>query len=80
MSGYFDTAWNDHMNGGFAWKRTQLDYKNTPVNAPIIILALRLYQVEANERYLTTSQQTLEWMKKIFGTAGHTIRRRWYQS
>lgn len=60
----FDTAWNDHMNGGFAWKRTQLDYKNTPVNAPIIILALRLYQVEANERYLTTSQQTLEWMKK----------------
>ncbi len=42
------------MNGGFAWKRTQLDYKNTPVNAPIIILALRLYQVEANERYLTT--------------------------
>ena len=60
----FDTAWNDHMNGGFAWKRTQLDYKNTPVNAPIIILALRLYQIEANERYLTTSQQTLEWMKK----------------
>lgn len=60
----FDTAWNDHMNGGFAWKRTQLDYKNTPVNAPIMILALRLYQIEADERYLNTSHETLKWMRE----------------
>lgn len=60
----FDTAWNDHMGGGFAWKRTQLDYKNTPVNAPIMILALRLYQIEKDERYLLTSEKTLDWMRK----------------
>lgn len=60
----FDTAWNDHMDGGFAWKRTQLDYKNTPVNAPIMILALRLYQIESDARYLTTSEKTLAWMRK----------------
>jgi predicted alpha-1,6-mannanase (GH76 family) len=60
----FDTAWNDHMAGGFAWKRTQLDYKNTPVNAPIIILALRLYQIEKDPVYLETSKRTLAWMKE----------------
>lgn len=60
----FDTAWNDQMHGGFAWKRTQLDYKNTPVNAPIIILALRLYQIEKDDIYLETSKKTLAWMQK----------------
>ncbi|EPI01526.1 glycosyl hydrolase family 76 [Enterococcus faecalis 13-SD-W-01] len=60
----FDTAWNDYMDGGFAWKRTQLDYKNTPVNAPIIILALRLYQIEKDSIYLETSKRTLAWMKE----------------
>jgi predicted alpha-1,6-mannanase (GH76 family) len=50
--------------GGFAWKRTQLDYKNTPVNAPIIILALRLYQIEKDPIYLETSKRTLAWMKE----------------
>ncbi|EOH89693.1 glycoside hydrolase family 76 protein [Enterococcus villorum] len=60
----FDTAWNEQMGGGFAWKRTQLDYKNTPVNAPIIILALRLYQLDKNPRYLEISEKTLKWMKE----------------
>ena len=60
----FDTAWNDQMDGGFAWKRTQLDYKNTPVNGPIMILALRLYQIEENPIYLEMSKKTLAWMKK----------------
>lgn len=59
----FDTAWNDTMGGGFAWKRTQMTYKNTPVNAPIIILALRLYKIDPQEVYLETSKKTLNWLQ-----------------
>jgi len=38
------TAWNDYMGGGMAWKKDQLDYKNTVANAPASILSSRLYQ------------------------------------
>lgn len=60
----FDTAWNDAAGGGFAWKRTQMYYKNTPVNAPIMILALRLYQLTGEAELLETSQKTLAWMRE----------------
>jgi predicted alpha-1,6-mannanase (GH76 family) len=38
------TGWNEQCGGGIAWRKAQLDYKNTPANAPAIILASRLYQ------------------------------------
>lgn len=53
------TAWNDSCGGGMAWKKDQLDYKNTPANAPAAILAFRLYQRFRKE-------EDLEWGKKIF--------------
>lgn len=53
------TAWNDHMGGGLAWQKQQLDYKNTPANAPAAILAFRLFC-----RF--EQQEDLEWGKKIF--------------
>ncbi len=53
------TAWNDHQGGGLAWKKDQLDYKNTPANAPAAILAYRLYQRFNNPK-------DLEWADKIF--------------
>lgn len=53
------TAWNDHMGGGLAWQKQQLDYKNTPANAPAAILAFRLYR-----RF--SKQEDLDWGIKIF--------------
>jgi predicted alpha-1,6-mannanase (GH76 family) len=53
------TAWNCHMGGGMAWKKDQLDYKNTPANAPAAILAARLYKYFGKE-------EDLEWSKKIY--------------
>lgn len=53
------TGWNDHVGGGIAWQKTQLDYKNTPANAPAAILAARLYQV-------FSKQEDLEWAIKIY--------------
>ncbi|WP_262315938.1 glycoside hydrolase family 76 protein [Lacticaseibacillus parakribbianus] len=61
----FRTAWNDNMGGGFAWTRMQLDYKNTPANAPVMILALRLYQIEPDPKYLEMSKRDLEWMRRV---------------
>lgn len=55
------TAWNDHMGGGLAWKKDQLDYKNTPANAPAAILAFRLYQRFANEDDLVWGKRILDW-------------------
>ncbi|WP_240489207.1 glycoside hydrolase family 76 protein [Cohnella thermotolerans] len=53
------TAWNGHMGGGMAWKKDQLDYKNTPANAPASILASRLYQRFGD-------REDLEWAKRIY--------------
>ena len=53
------SAWNGYMGGGMAWRKDQLDYKNTPANAPAAILAFRLYQRFGNE-------DDLAWGKKIF--------------
>ena len=36
------TGWNTHCDGGIAWRKFQMDYKNTPANAPAAILAARL--------------------------------------
>ena len=53
------TGWNDHCGGGIAWRKMQLDYKNTPANGPAVILATRLYRMCGDE-------EDLEWALRIF--------------
>lgn len=55
------TAWNDYCGGGMAWKKDQLDYKNTPANAPAAILAFRLYQRFGNEEDLAWGERIYLW-------------------
>lgn len=57
-----DTGWNEITGGGFAWKKTQMSYKNTPVNAPFVILALKLNQIEPEEGYVKQAERTMNWM------------------
>ncbi|WP_206424229.1 glycoside hydrolase family 76 protein [Cohnella candidum] len=52
-------GWNDTMGGGIAWHKKQLGYKNTPANAPAVILACRLYRTLGR-------QEDLDWAKKIY--------------
>lgn len=56
---FIKTGWNSEQGGGIAWKTTQLDYKNTPANAPVVILAGRLYKHFGNE-------DDLVWVLKIY--------------
>ncbi|WP_187434163.1 glycoside hydrolase family 76 protein [Paenibacillus methanolicus] len=57
------TGWNDHMGGGIAWQKSQLDYKNTPANAPAVILAARLYREFGRDEDLHWGLRIYAWLK-----------------
>jgi predicted alpha-1,6-mannanase (GH76 family) len=57
------TGWNNTMNGGIAWKKDQLYYKNTPANGPAAILAARLYKKSNNADDLAWSKKIYTWLK-----------------
>jgi len=57
------TGWNTSMEGGIAWKKSQLDYKNTPANAPACILASRLYVQTNNADHLVWAKKIYAWQK-----------------
>ncbi len=58
------TGWNESMGGGIAWRKEQLDYKNTPANAPAVILAARLYQRFGDPADLEWAINIYDWQKK----------------
>lgn len=57
------TGLNSNQGGGIAWRKSQLDYKNTPANAPAIIFACRLYRLKGNAADLELAKQIYTWMK-----------------
>ncbi|WP_199731788.1 glycoside hydrolase family 76 protein [Cohnella endophytica] len=58
------TGWNDHMGGGIAWQKSQLDYKNTPANAPAVILATRLHRIVGKAEDLDWAVRIYDWQKR----------------
>ncbi|MBC8079451.1 MAG: glycosyl hydrolase, partial [Gorillibacterium sp.] len=58
------TGWNDGSGGGIAWRKEQLDYKNTPANAPAVILAARLYKLLGNAEDLEWARRIYRWQKE----------------
>ncbi|MDQ0116050.1 glycoside hydrolase family 76 protein [Paenibacillus harenae] len=58
------TGWNEEQGGGIAWRKEQLDYKNTPANAPAVILAVRLYEHTKDQDDLDWAIRIYEWQKK----------------
>ena len=59
-------GWNEHAGGGIAWRKQQLDYKNTPANAPAAIFAARLYNT-------LKKPEDLEWAKKLFAYVDNNL-------
>jgi predicted alpha-1,6-mannanase (GH76 family) len=53
---------NTNQGGGIAWRKSQLDYKNTPANAPAIIFACRLYRLQKNQADLDIAKRLYTWM------------------
>lgn len=56
-------GWNAEQGGGIAWRKTQLDYKNTPANAPAVILAARLFHEKSNPEDLAWAKRIYQWQK-----------------
>ncbi|WP_019586134.1 glycoside hydrolase family 76 protein [Deinococcus apachensis] len=56
-------GWNGHEGGGVAWRKTQLDYKNTPANAPAVILGARLYEQTGEKEHLDFALEVLHWLQ-----------------
>ncbi|GHF43334.1 putative alpha-1,6-mannanase (GH76 family) [Deinococcus metalli] len=55
-------GWNAAWGGGVAWRKSQLDYKNTPANAPAAILAARLYQRFGRPDDLAWAERISAWL------------------
>ncbi|MFB9991352.1 glycoside hydrolase family 76 protein [Deinococcus oregonensis] len=56
-------GWNEHCGGGIAWRKPQVDYKNTPANAPAVILAARLYTRFADPADLAWARRIFAWVE-----------------
>lgn len=57
------TGLNFNQGGGIAWRKNQLDYKNTPANAPAIIYACRRHQKWGHSWELSLATDLYNWLK-----------------
>lgn len=57
------TGKNSNQGGGIAWRKSQLDYKNVPANAPAIIYACRRHQKWGHSWELDLATELYTWLK-----------------
>ncbi|MEO5593630.1 MAG: glycoside hydrolase family 76 protein [Chitinophagaceae bacterium] len=60
MMGGYDTV----SGGGLYWKETSKSSKNTCSNGPGVLVALQLYQVTNNKKYLDTALLLFHWVNE----------------
>jgi predicted alpha-1,6-mannanase (GH76 family) len=53
---------NDEQGYSVAWRKQQLDYKNTPSNGTFVILSCRLAQHIADPQYIEYAQSAYDWL------------------
>jgi mannose/cellobiose epimerase-like protein (N-acyl-D-glucosamine 2-epimerase family) len=54
---------DDRLGGGIYWKENERTSKNTCINAPAVVAALRLYQLTGKGDYLETAQRLYDWTR-----------------
>ena len=55
-------GWNAVLGPSLAWRKQQLDYKNTPANGPLVILSLRLARATGEQRYVEIAERAYAWL------------------
>ena len=61
---YMITGMDTVAGGGLYWKEGELDSKNTCSNGPAILVALQLYKITKEKRYLKTAMSVYNWTNK----------------
>lgn len=60
---WIKVGWSDIKNGGIAWASGSKDSKNACSNAPAVIIAARLYQLDKVEDDLVWAKKIYTWLK-----------------
>jgi len=55
-------GWNNRQGYSVAWRKQELDYKNTPANGPFVIFSCRLAQHIPDPRYMKYAQAAYDWL------------------
>lgn len=57
-------SYSEVLGGGITWKKDTPNLKNAVSNGPAIILAMRLYELDANPEYLDWAKKLYAWEKE----------------
>jgi predicted alpha-1,6-mannanase (GH76 family) len=77
--------WTDLYGGGVIWRRSGTVQKNVATNAPLAIIAVRLYQATADKAYLEAAKRLYTWVddkltdgnSRVFDNLENGELRRW---
>lgn len=58
------TGYDSKAGGGIYWKEDEKNTKNTCSNGPGILVALQLYKITKDKKYLTTANELYDWTNK----------------